>query len=186
MSRAIGKAFAVALIVAGACKPDLPPRESSHPLNTPAAVPATAEPSFGQRDACGAAADMLRKLAAEIGDSSSAVSSPRDTTSWELSGDRNVTETACTVAWSDSTHQAPLDSLYGLLERDGWQHREGLLMADGPDGSALAWSRGDAACIVDGSWDGHDDSDSTDVPKPGFRIRVTCLHNRRDRYDVRH
>ena len=132
------------------------------------------------RAGCLAIAEVLRTAATAIGDSEGAVTAPHDTTT-EFGGvERTGPESACIFAWRDSAHYAPLDSLYGRLEQSGWLRRSGLFQADGPDGEVTAFSRAGAACIVDGSWDGHDDSDSTYVPKPGFRFEVRCFPDRRD------
>jgi hypothetical protein len=128
---------------------------------------------------CAAVAEVLRSAASKVADSASIITSPRDTTSTLLS---QRSEPACVVTWRDSTsHGGPLDDIYARLEHAGWQQRPNLFSADGPDGSAVAYSRGDIACVIDGSWDGEDDSDSTYVPKPGFAFVVTCLRNRPDR-----
>ena len=75
-----------------------------------------------------------------------------------------------------------MNEIYGRLQQSGWQARPKLLDASGPDGDAMAYSRGGAACAVSGSWDGEDDADSTYVPKPGFTIEVTCIADRPDPY----
>ena len=46
--------------------------------------------------------------------------------------------------------------------------------ADGPDGSDLAYQRGRVRCLVEESWDGGDDSDSTYVPADWFKEVTTC------------
>ncbi len=46
--------------------------------------------------------------------------------------------------------------------------------ADGPDGSDLAYQRGRVRCLVEQSWDGGDDSDSTYVPADWFKEQTTC------------
>ncbi len=46
--------------------------------------------------------------------------------------------------------------------------------ADGPDGSSLAYQRGRVRCLVEDSWDGGDDSDSTYVPADWFKQATTC------------
>jgi hypothetical protein len=142
--------------------------------------PSTPHGADAPRAGCFAIAQVLRTAATAIGDSVSAVTAPRDTTI-EFGGvERTGPESACIFAWHDSAHYAPLDSLYGRLEQSGWLRRSELFQADGPDGEVTAFSRAGAACIVDGSWDGHDDSDSTYVPKPGFRFEVRCFPDRPD------
>ncbi len=46
--------------------------------------------------------------------------------------------------------------------------------ADGPDGSTLAYQRGRVRCLVEQSWDGGDDSDTTYVPADWFKEQTTC------------
>jgi hypothetical protein len=46
--------------------------------------------------------------------------------------------------------------------------------ADGPDGTSMGYQRGNARCVVEQSWDGGDDSDSTYVPADWFRETTTC------------
>ncbi len=46
--------------------------------------------------------------------------------------------------------------------------------ADGPDGSSLAYQRGRVRCLVEQTWDGGDDSDSTYVPADWFKEQTTC------------
>ncbi len=46
--------------------------------------------------------------------------------------------------------------------------------ADGPDGTALGYQRGTVRCLVEESWDGGDDSDSTYVPADWFKEQTTC------------
>lgn len=46
--------------------------------------------------------------------------------------------------------------------------------ADGPDGTVLGYQRGTVRCLVQESWDGGDDSDTTYVPADWFREVTTC------------
>jgi hypothetical protein len=111
------------------------------------------------------------------------VGAPRDTVMNFGETQREPVEPACRVAWSDHvSREAPLGDVFTRARAAGWTERDKLLMADGPDGSVLAVSRGNVACVVSGSWDGDDDSDSTYVPAPGFEITASCFVNRPDRY----
>lgn len=47
--------------------------------------------------------------------------------------------------------------------------------ADGPDGSSFACFCREALCRVEAHWEGGDDSDSTVVPLPGYRLELTCV-----------
>jgi hypothetical protein len=73
----------------------------------------------------------------------------------------------------------PADRLYptpgSAAAKAGWKaDRE----ADGPDGTAYRISRGRVFCLVNGAWDGGDDSDPTVVPSPLFLITVRCARTR--------
>lgn len=46
--------------------------------------------------------------------------------------------------------------------------------ADGPDGTVLGYQRGPVRCLVQQSWDGGDDTDTTYVPAEWFREVTTC------------
>lgn len=106
---------------------------------------------------------------------------PRDTT-MVFGGFDEVEERACYTTWSDSLRGLPYQGLLAQVKAHGWVERPKLLSADGPDGSLLAISRGDVACVLDLRWEGDDDSDSTYVPAPGFTAIASCFRNRPDRY----
>jgi len=132
------------------------------------------------RGGCTAIAELLRNEALAVGAGVSAVAAPRDTTDVFPAANSDGPEAACVVAWRDSTRESPLGEVYERLDLSGWRRRVELVQADGPGSQAVAFSRGGAACIVGGSWDVEDDSDSTYVPKPGFAIEATCFHDRPD------
>ncbi len=46
--------------------------------------------------------------------------------------------------------------------------------ADGPDGTDMGYQRGTVRCLVERSWDGGDDSDTTYVPADWFKEQTTC------------
>ena len=73
--------------------------------------------------------------------------------------------------------------LLGEMERAlggrGWSMHHGYA-ADGPDGSAMGFVKGRYLCVVQGSWDGGDDSDPTYVPEIGCEMIVTCVPRRED------
>ena len=58
-----------------------------------------------------------------------------------------------------------------LPNREGWC---GDRMADGPDGTAFRALKEDVFCLVEGSWDGGDDSDPKYVPSPRYAVSVLC------------
>ncbi|HEU4726049.1 MAG TPA: hypothetical protein VFU59_12255 [Candidatus Eisenbacteria bacterium] len=71
---------------------------------------------------------------------------------------------------------APLERAFGAA---GWTAHHAY-MADGPDGSAMGFVSQHHFCVVEGRWDGGDDSDSTYVPDPGCEILVICVPRRMD------
>lgn len=134
-------------------------------------------------DACDAFARIFVASATANGISTAEVGTPKDTAMAFGGMQRVPVEVACHVAWTDSvTREAPLEDVFTRARAAGWTERDHLLSADSPDGSVLAFSRGDVACLVSGSWDGGDDSDSTYLPAPGFRIEAACYANRPDQY----
>jgi hypothetical protein len=72
------------------------------------------------------------------------------------------------------------DPLTRRLESSGWQSLVTNYSADGPDGSVVGFRWEDTVCIVDGRWDGGDDSDTTYVPAPGYEVVMTCAPFRSD------
>jgi hypothetical protein len=62
----------------------------------------------------------------------------------------------------------------------GWMSMEATYSADGPDGSDLGYSRKGLLCVIEGRWDGGDDSDPTVIPGPDFNVFVTCAPLRAD------
>jgi hypothetical protein len=78
---------------------------------------------------------------------------------------------------TDAHYPAPLfyPSEGSSLYKDGWRaDRE----ADGPDGTAFRISKQDLFCLVEGSWDGGDDSDPKYVPSTRYKIEVMCGSNK--------
>jgi len=75
-------------------------------------------------------------------------------------------------------------SLFEAMEnafRDAkWMSMEATYSADGPDGSDLGFSRDGLLCVIEGRWDGGDDSDPTVIPGPDFDVFVTCAPLRAD------
>ncbi|MFL5613921.1 MAG: hypothetical protein ACJ796_09710 [Gemmatimonadaceae bacterium] len=196
MSRLTAALIALALTTFSACKPEerpAPVRQAAVPLDI-VPLPTIAVTDTGHipdrrlsvaaRAACDTIARLFREVAKADKATSSTFTAPRDTTSTYL--DRSgavppLAEPACLVAWKDTvSRDAPLELVHNRLEQTGWTQRGNLFTADGPDSGSLAFSRGSAACIIEGLWDGDDDSDSTYVPKPGFRISATCLRDRPD------
>lgn len=79
-----------------------------------------------------------------------------------------VTDTLCPFV---DVEKALLDS--GWVEMFGYS-------ADGPDGSNMGYLSKNFFCLVEGTWDGGDDSDESYVPAPGCNVTVTCVPRRMD------
>src|SRR5262249_16678467 len=62
----------------------------------------------------------------------------------------------------------------------GWTSMEAAYSADGPDGSDVGYSRDGLLCVIEGRWDGGDDSDPSVIPGPDFAVFVTCAPQRAD------
>ena len=70
-----------------------------------------------------------------------------------------------------------LSEMERALAVRGWSMHHGYT-ADGPDGSAMGFVKSRYLCVVEGSWDGGDDSDPTYVPDKGCEMIVTCVPRR--------
>jgi hypothetical protein len=70
-----------------------------------------------------------------------------------------------------------LDEMERALAHRGWSAHHGYT-ANGPDGSAMGFVNERYLCVVEGSWDGGDDSDPGYVPAIGCEMTVTCVPRR--------
>jgi hypothetical protein len=77
------------------------------------------------------------------------------------------------------TSVCPDSRVENALQEAGWAPAYGY-SADGPDGSVMGFVTKRFLCVVEGRWDGGDDSDSTYVPQPGCQVTVTCVPRRED------
>ena len=133
VSRLIAGLIALALVIAGACEAGhAPVRQTGESAGT-ASVGASVAVARSARNSelpvanaarteCGAIAELLRSAAMTVGDGSSTITPPRDTT------DRlgNTPEEACVVAWHDSTAQ---DSRCTMCMR-AWSDLDGIVATD--------------------------------------------------------
>jgi len=49
-----------------------------------------------------------------------------------------------------------------------------MMSADGPDGTVQSVHHAGVTCLVEGRWDGGDDSDTTYVPSDTVEVRLAC------------
>jgi hypothetical protein len=66
-----------------------------------------------------------------------------------------------------------MDSLEAWMRASGWRDNTNY-QADGPDGTVYGLHHAGVTCILEGRWDGGDDSDSTYVPSDTLTIFGTC------------
>lgn len=77
------------------------------------------------------------------------------------------------------TTECPMMKIEYALDAAGWAPNHAY-MADGPDGSVVGFISKGQFCMVEGQWDGGDDSDTTAVITPGCEVTVTCVPRRPD------
>jgi hypothetical protein len=117
---------------------------------------------------------------------------PRSTKITELSGPRAITfhyiyaqaqSAGCefVARGSDAVSSSGLfESTMTAFAEAAWTAMAGSYSADGPDGSDIGYSRDGLMCVIEGRWDGGDDSDPTIIPGPEFDVFVTCAPLRVD------
>lgn len=90
-------------------------------------------------------------------------------------GDGSWPRPGCLLRVEDPTGAAPsiTDTLNRWFEERGWQAALAY-SADGPDGTMFGYVGGGTLCVVEGRWDGGDDSDPSVVPSPGVEVAVRC------------
>jgi len=82
------------------------------------------------------------------------------------------------VVVNDSTPCPDVDIERSLTDA-GWVESFGY-SADGTDGSSMGYLSRDYFCLVEGTWDGGDDTDDSYDPMPGCKVTVTCVPWRED------
>jgi hypothetical protein len=72
------------------------------------------------------------------------------------------------------------DSMKLAFEKARWTSMGGTYSADGPDGSDVGYSKDGLLCVLEGRWDGGDDTEPDIKPSPDFDVFVTCAPLRAD------
>lgn len=67
-----------------------------------------------------------------------------------------------------------VDRLRPWLESHGWTPDDEC-SADGPDGTFWGMQRDGVRCLIEGRWEGGDDSDSTYVPSLAYIAIIDCM-----------
>jgi len=82
---------------------------------------------------------------------------------------------ACRVLAAGRTRREAfsVDTVLRGFTARGWNDGT-MISADGPDGTVQGVHRGGVTCLLEGRWDGGDDSDSTYVPSDTIEVRVAC------------
>jgi integrase-like protein len=119
-------------------------------------------------------------------------SAPASTNITELVGPRAITfkyqfanaqSAGCefVARGSDTVSSSNLfEAMEKAFQEARWRSMEATYSADGPDGSDLGYSLNGLLCVIEGRWDGGDDSDPTVIPGPEFDVFVTCAPLRAD------
>jgi hypothetical protein len=85
---------------------------------------------------------------------------------------------AYTVTVTD-TSGCPVEAVEKALGDAGWAESFGY-SADGADGTTMGYLSKNFFCLVEGQWDGGDESDPSVLPTPGCTLKVTCVPRRED------
>ncbi len=164
-------AMAASLTLAGASG-QAPPASAPRPPKGAAKSPARSALPAAVRDACDAAATILKTFpGASVDRPDGPVEDPHSTKKRPGCG---VHARGTFAALKDT----PLpDVRLGtwFVER-GWKENPEY-DADGPDGTAFGYEREKVLCFVSVHWDGGDDSDPDAVPEDWFEVRIGCVAN---------
>jgi hypothetical protein len=79
----------------------------------------------------------------------------------------------------NDTSICPNEEVQDALTDAGWVESFGY-SADGTDGSNMGYLSQNFFCLVEGQWDGGDDTDESYVPAPGCKVIMTCVPRRQD------
>jgi hypothetical protein len=136
--------------------------------------PTAAYPSLeAARDSIGAIVDRC------VSPADTAIHVSRDPVSFEyLYAKATAKGWAFHVLVNDTTACPDVDIERSLTDA-GWVESFGY-SADGSDGSSMGYLSRGYFCLVEGTWDGGDDTDDTYEPLPGCKVTVTCVPRRED------
>ncbi len=74
----------------------------------------------------------------------------------------------------DAFIKNPVDVLGNRFRAAGWRE-DGDYGADGPDGTDVGMRKGSVVCVIEASWNGGDDSDSTYVSDNRYEVTISCF-----------
>lgn len=120
------------------------------------------------RDACSLGDTLLRKLPGTVFDVLPDIA-------FDSLWPTPVRRMACRVvaAGHQPRNYASIDSLIQWLTDRGWSNRV-TFSADGPDGTVQGVRRRGVSCLVEGRWDGGDDTDTKYVPTDTIEVHFSC------------
>ena len=154
--------LAITMAVAGAAAGTWPPEPTAHYASLEAA-----------RDSIG----LIISHSVDLGDTAIHVS--REQVNFDyLYAKGKAKGWAFHVVVNDTT-ECPNEAIEQALVDAGWVESFGY-SADGADGSDMGYLSRNYFCLVEGSWQGGDESDDTYVPPPGCKVTVTCVPRRED------
>ena len=151
------------VFVMGACGP----RDSGSGSGTPANAAALVDTSVVP-PGCEAVADYISRMPGLEQRSTRAVALEA---AWASAGARLACQSA--ASGHSVNEYASVDSLLGWLRISGWRENT-IYSADGPDGTVVGMHNGSMLCIVEGRWDGGDDSDTTVARSDTLDVTATC------------
>jgi hypothetical protein len=158
--------FLAGYVLAVACgSRDATPRENARPATT-VATDARVDPAA--QAACAFGESLLRTAPHAAVQITAAV--PTDSV-WYGETPRWF----CRVTASGHSKHGWLsvDTVMRAFVARGWSDRT-MVSADGPDGTVQGVHRAGVTCVVEGRWDGGDDSDTTYVPSDTIEVRLAC------------
>jgi hypothetical protein len=120
-----------------------------------------------------------RLMRRSIGLHNSSITAHRDTVTfdyWYAKG--SARGWVFRIAVTD-TSVCPIEAIEDAVQNAGWAQAYGY-QADGPDGGEMGFVTRKFLCLIQGQWDGGDDSDTTYVPAPGCTVSATIVPRRVD------
>ena len=153
------------------------PRTPGAPAPPPAEVDSVSSTAYASLEALRDTVDLLMRGAVDLADTAVHVS--RDTVTFAYWYAKAVAKGWAVRAVIHDASGCPVEALERALLARGWVMHDGYA-ADGPDGTTLGLASRDYLCLIEGRWDGGDDTDTTYVPAPGCTAIATCVPLRRD------
>jgi hypothetical protein len=124
--------------------------------------------------------DTLERLVrASVNTANRAVRVSRDTVTFQYIYARAFAPGYVVRVVIDDHTPCPAEAIGKALQARGWVLDHGY-DADGPDGTGFGLLARDFFCLIEGSWDGGDDVDTSYVPRPGCTVTATVVPKRAD------